>query len=421
MLANLLFRLVTERGDLTVTDANGTTQRHGDGTGPAVAIKVHGYGTALRILMNPELAVGEAYVNGKLTVEQGSLYEFLQICIDNVENVGSHVFWRALQWTRNLLRYVTSFNPVKRARKNVAHHYDLSSELYALFLDRDRQYSCAYFDHPDQSLEEAQDNKKRHLAAKLLLDEPGLEILDIGSGWGGLGLYLAQVSPDSRVRGITLSTEQLTVSNVRARGLDLADRVRFELKDYRQDSQRYDRIVSVGMFEHVGAAQFRRFFGKVRELLKEDGVCVVHSIGTFDPPGSTNPWITKYIFPGGYIPSLSETLAAVEKEGLYVTDIEILRDHYAETLKNWRQRFYANRDKIRDLYDERFCRMWDFYLTSSELSFRLSTLMNFQLQLTRCKNGVPLQRDYMTDWERRHRPASANDGKRRGNRVHAAE
>jgi cyclopropane-fatty-acyl-phospholipid synthase len=290
------------------------------------------------------------------------------------------------------------YNPAPRARANVAHHYDLSDALYDLFLDADRQYSCAYFSHDHDDLEQAQRDKKRHVAAKLLL-EPGVRVLDIGSGWGGLGLYMAEAGA-GEVVGITLSEEQLKVSRGRAARAGLADRVRFELCDYRALDGKFDRIVSVGMFEHVGIRHYPEFFGTVRDLLTDDGVALLHSIGRADGPGSTNPFIRKYIFPGGYSPALSEVLPVVERAGLWVTDIEILRLHYAETLRLWRQRFEANRARIAELYDERFCRMWEFYLVGAELTFRRMGHMVFQLQLARRQEAVPLTRDYITDWER---------------------
>jgi cyclopropane-fatty-acyl-phospholipid synthase len=286
------------------------------------------------------------------------------------------------------------------ARANVAHHYDLSDTLYELFLDADRQYSCAYFASPADTLERAQEQKKRHLAAKLLL-QPGQRVLDIGSGWGGLGLYLADIA-DVDVTGLTLSAEQDGYAQRRASDSGLSDRVRFLLKDYRQEEGRYDRIVSVGMFEHVGVGHYGEYFQKVGDLLEEDGVALIHTIGRADGPGAANPWINKYIFPGGYVPALSEILPAIERAGLYVTDIEVLRLHYAETLKAWRQRFNTNRLRVAEIYDERFCRMWEFYLAGCDSGFRHGGLVNFQIQLSKRIDAVPLMRDYIVDWERSH-------------------
>ncbi len=292
-------------------------------------------------------------------------------------------------------RSTRATNVVGKAQTNVAHHYDLSGALFDLFLDDDRQYSCAYFASPNDSLEQAQANKKRHLAAKLLL-EPGMRVLDIGSGWGGLGIHLAETA-DVEVVGVTLSEEQHKVSEARAKAAGLADRVTFKLLDYREEPGRFDRIVSVGMFEHVGSGHYDEFFCKMRDLMTPDGVCLIHSIGRKGPPAPTGTWITKYIFPGGYTPSLSETVAAVERTGMWVTDVEILRLHYAETLKEWNRRFQANRDKAADLYDERFCRMWEFYLQICEIAFRRMDWMVFQLQLAKAVETVPLTRDYIGD------------------------
>jgi cyclopropane-fatty-acyl-phospholipid synthase len=299
--------------------------------------------------------------------------------------------WSAL---RLLKRRLDQYNPAPRARRNVAHHYDLSGRLYSLFLDRDRQYSCAYFPHGDESLEDAQAAKKRHLAAKLCLTRPDLSVLDIGCGWGGLALTLAR-DYGARVTGITLSTEQLAEARNRAVAEGMTDRVSFELLDYRAMDRQFDRIVSVGMFEHVGVGYYRKFFDTVSRCLKPDGVALLHAIGRSDSPGSTNPWIAKYIFPGGYCPALSEVMPAIEKSRLVTTDIEILRLHYAETLRHWRWRFAANRDAIASLYDERFCRMWEFYLCGAELSFRREGGMVFQIQLAHDQSAVPLTRDYI--------------------------
>ncbi|MFN7000233.1 MAG: class I SAM-dependent methyltransferase, partial [Elioraea tepidiphila] len=329
-----------------------------------------------------------------------SLFELMDLLTLNVMEGGGHPGDRILFAWRMLKRRLDQLNPAPRARRNVAHHYDLNGRLYALFLDRDRQYSCAYFPTGQETLEEAQAAKKRHIAAKLRLDRPGLEVLDIGSGWGGMALTLAR-DYGARVTGITLSTEQLEVARARAAEAGMADRVRFELMDYRAWARPVDRIVSVGMFEHVGLAHYRTFFDVVRRSLREDGVALIHAIGRSDGPGATNPWLAKYIFPGGYSPALSEVLPAVEKSGLWVTDIEILRLHYAETIRHWRSRFAGNRDAIASLYDERFCRMFEFYLVGCELAFRRMGHMNWQMQLARRVDALPLTRDYMVEAERR--------------------
>jgi cyclopropane-fatty-acyl-phospholipid synthase len=310
-------------------------------------------------------------------------------------------WWMAWSFRlQRLVRWLQQRNPVGRAQRNVAHHYDLNGALYELFLDRDRQYSCAYFTTPDATLEVAQAAKKRHILSKLQV-EPHHKVLDIGSGWGGLGLYIARES-GADVTGVTLSSEQHAVSTQRAATEGLGARVRFKLQDYRLENARYDRIVSVGMFEHVGAGHYDEYFRKVRDLLTDDGVMLLHSIGRMEPPGGTNSWIRKYIFPGGYTPALSEVLAAIERVGLWVTDIEILRLHYAETLRHWRQRFMQNREEVKRLagLDDRFCRMWEFYLAGCEMSFRHMNQMVFQLQLARRQDAAPLTRDYMYEGER---------------------
>ncbi|MGE0746994.1 MAG: class I SAM-dependent methyltransferase [Rhodospirillales bacterium] len=397
LLARALEKILTA-GTLDLTDAAGRRHRIVGGPGPEVAISLHDRSLHWRLLTNPFLAVGESYMNGTLRIDRGSLSEFIELCCMNLSAVGDSRFFRIRDWLGLQLRWLQQHNPVGRAQKNVAHHYDLSGALYDLFLDKDRQYSCAYFRTPHDSLDVAQEAKKRHLASKLMI-EPGMRVLDIGSGWGGLGLYLAQHF-DAEVTGVTLSEEQHKLSNRRAEEAGLAGRARFLLKDYREEAGTYDRIVSVGMFEHVGAAHYREFFEKVRTLLAPDGVALLHSIGRMEPPGNTNAWLRKYIFPGGYSPALSEVLSAVERERLFVTDIEILRLHYAETLRHWHDRFQANRGKVAELYDERFCRMWEFYLKGCEMAFRYWNQMVFQMQLCRSQDAVPLTRDYMIDTER---------------------
>jgi cyclopropane-fatty-acyl-phospholipid synthase len=338
-------------------------------------------------------------MDGLLTIEGGELYDLLELAGLNLERGETPTIVKLREALGVLGRRLMQRNPIPRARRNAAHHYDLSDDLYELFLDSNRQYSCAYFLGPDDDLETAQVNKMRHIASKLLLT-PGQSVLDIGSGWGGLGLYLARQA-GVEVRGVTLSREQHKASEQRAERAGLAARVRFELKDYRLADGRYDRIVSVGMFEHVGVGHYREFFAKLRELLAPDGVALLHTIGRADKPGSSDAFVRKYIFPGGYVPALSEVVAAVERAGLVITDVEVLRLHYADTLRAWRKRFLANRDKAKALYDERFCRMWEFYLAGSEVSFRHLGLVVFQIQLARRQDAVPLVRDYVTDSDRR--------------------
>jgi cyclopropane-fatty-acyl-phospholipid synthase len=387
------------RGSMTFTTANGTTFTCGDGTGRPVSVRFLTAGTERRILLNPELALGEAYMDGTFVVEDGSIADALAILLDQPDMVPR---WARLQWwLRYFARHIGQFNLPGRSRDNVAHHYDLDGRLYSLFLDADKQYSCAYFETADMSLDDAQLAKKRHLAAKLLIGR-GARVLDIGSGWGGLGLYLAEMS-GADVTGITLSSEQLGVSNARAAEKNLTRSARFLFEDYRNIPGSFDRIVSVGMFEHVGVGFYETYFRRCAELLADDGVMVLHSIGRSTGPDVTSPWVTKYIFPGGYIPAVSEVIPAIEKAGLLVCDIEILRLHYAKTLQAWRERFMARREEAVRLYDERFARMWEFYLAASEMSFRKQNFMNFQIQLTKRQGVVPITRDYITREEARLR------------------
>ena len=399
LFAQLLERLI-QVGSLTVIDANGRTHTFtGDLPGRSCTIRLHDKALHYRALLNPYLCIGEAYIDGTLTVEDTDLYEFVALCEINMGWSNSVHWLPRLRHAISLIgRRVTQRNPAPRARHNVAHHYDLSGRLYEIFLDSDRQYSCAYFVEPDDGLEQAQCRKKQHLAAKLLL-APGQKVLDIGSGWGGLAISLAKLA-DIEVTGITLSTEQHAYANQRAEREGLADRVKFMLKDYRQIRGRFDRIVSVGMFEHVGIGYYDVFFGCVRDLLVEDGIALLHTVGRAMGPGAMNPWMDKYIFPGAYPPALSEVTPVIERKGLYITDIEILRLHYAETLKAWRERFMANREKVLGLYDDRFCRMWELYLASCEAAFRYGGFLNFQVQMAKQQDAVPLVRDYVTDFER---------------------
>ncbi len=399
-----LLRHVVRDGHLMLVDPGGRRHDFGvPGTKPAATIRIVDRRAMRRIALNPRLAFGEAYMDGMLTIERGSLHDFIDILATNAVHYERSTLGRLIIRLNRTTRRLQQYNPVARARRNVAHHYDLSGRLYDLFLDKDRQYSCAYFTNNNKTLDEAQHDKKRHLAAKLLLT-PGQKVLDIGSGWGGLALYLAHVARCD-VTGVTLSAEQHKIANDRAREAGLAERVRFHLRDFRQERGLYDRIVSVGMFEHVGAGHYREFFRKLKELLTDDGVALLHSIGRISPPDSTNPWLRKYIFPGGYSPALSETIAAIEHEGLWITDIEILRMHYAETLKEWHRRFQENRAAIAAIYDERFCRMWEFYLVACEVSFRRLDQMVFQIQIAKRQDAAPITRDYITDWERAHMAA----------------
>ena len=397
LLARFLQRVI-RLGRLTVIDATGLAHSFGPGGPPAVTIRLHDPALHWKLFFRPELYAGEAYMDGTLTIEDASLYDFLDLMGRNFAAAEGDPLSRTAHRIDRLFRRLQQANPVGQARQNVAHHYDLCGELYDLFLDEDRQYSCAYFPRSDLSLDEAQRAKRRHIAAKLRL-QPGMRVLDIGSGWGGLGLWLAERF-DIEVTGLTLSEEQLKVARERAAQRGLEDRAQFLLRDYREETGQYDRIVSVGMFEHVGVRHYGEFFDTVRERLNEDGVALLHTIGRTDGPGVTTPWIRKYIFPGGYVPALSELTPAIERSRLWITDIEVLRLHYAQTLRHWRQRFLANRERAAQLYDERFCRMWEFYLAGSEIAFRYLDQAVFQVQLTRAIDALPLTRDYMVDAER---------------------
>jgi len=392
LLTGFFGRLVTN-GRLSLIDPWGHIHHFGQADGPHVTVRIKSASTLYRILLRPYLYAGEAYMDGALSIEEGGLRELLYICTSNQDALNNTAFASAFGKAGKALRKLHQFNTQSRSRSNVAHHYDLSGTLYDLFLDADRQYSCAYFPDGDESLEEAQYKKKQLIASKLLL-KPGQRVLDIGCGWGGMALHLARTA-GADVTGITLSQEQLSVAQERAATAELSDHVRFLLRDYRDECGAYDRLVSVGMFEHVGVNHYAQFFDKCRDLLKPDGVGLLHAIGRMEPPDSTNPWLRKYIFPGGYCPALSEVLGAIEHAGLWVTDIEILRPHYADTLRHWQDRFQANRDAIKALYDERFCRMWEFYLASCEMSFRTGPMMVFQIQFARSRDAVPRARNYL--------------------------
>jgi len=396
-LLTQMLRSLIHQGELTVIDPAGRMRSFGSGA-PAVTIRLSDRSLSRKLFFGADLRLGEAYMDGTLTVENGDIYDLLDLCLRNMGR--GNIIWlqEAHSRLRALTRRLAQNNRLGLAKRRVAHHYDLSDELYDLFLDPDRQYSCGYYSREGDGLEAAQEQKKRHIAAKLKL-EPGMKVLDIGSGWGGLGLYLAQVAKCD-VTGITLSEHQHEVSNRRAADQGLTDRVRFKLQDYRQETGTFDRIVSVGMFEHVGVGYYPAFFGKVKELLTPDGVTLLHTIGRTDGAGATNRWIAKYIFPGGYVPALSEITPPIEKTGLYITDVEVLRLHYAYTLKEWRRRFLANIDRVREIYDDRFCRMWEFYLAASEATFRHDRQVVFQIQLSHALESLPLTRDYMLERER---------------------
>ena len=397
LLAAALTRLIVA-GTFTVRFPDGTQSVFGPGGAPRAGVVIATWRAAAGLLFNPALIFGEAYADGTLMPLGCSLQDVLDVLFANLAAGGRHPAEPIRKAFSRARRALLGSNPPHRAQRRVAHHYDLNGRLYSLFLDRDRQYSCGYFVRGDETLEEAQIAKKRHIAAKLRLDRPDLHVLDIGSGWGGMAITLAQ-DYGARVTGITLSAEQHAEATARVREAGLSHRVHFELRDYRQVTGRFDRVVSVGMFEHVGIAHYGEFFAAVRDRLNDDGVALIHAIGRSDGPSVTNPWLARHIFPGGYSPALSEVFAAIEHSRLIATDCEILRLHYAETIAHWRRRFAANRDTIAMLYDERFCRIFELYLTGAEMTFRRLGHMVWQIQLARQHSAVPLTREYIDEAE----------------------
>lgn len=391
-LLQLALSSIVRRGSLQVTTASGARYTFGDGTGEAVDVRFTTREAQRAILLDPELRLGEAYMDGTFVVEQGTISDFLHLMLQNLGLQRATPFARALVRWRKIKQALFQWNVRSVSRKNVG-HYDVDPRIYRLFLDPDLQYSCAYYEKDDDTLEQAQSAKKRHIAAKLLL-RPGQRILDIGSGWGGLGLYLAR-SNGALVTGVTLSKEQLAIARARTTEEGLTDRVDFRFQDYRDVNERYDRIVSVGMFEHVGTKYYRAFFRKCFDLLESDGVMLLHTVGRYDHPSPTNAWVLRYIFPGGHAPSLSELASVIEQSGLIMTDLEVLRLHYARTLRDWRDRFLANRQKVLEYTDEKFLRMWDFYLSGFEASFRYYGLVVFQIQLAKSLAAVPITRNYL--------------------------
>ena len=401
-LLQYLLRRFVEKGRLIVVTHDGAKHDFGTGAdGPEVTIRLHDSKIERELFFNPELATGEAYMDGRLTVEinGGSIYDLLFLFSVNRRRLGHHPLQYALRTIWRGLRRVHQSNPLGRAARNVRQHYDHPTDFYALWLDQRMNYSCAYFTHPEEPLEAAQLNKLRHVAAKLKL-EPGMDVVDIGSGWGALAIYLAQTC-GVRVTAVNVSPEQLAASIALARAAGVADKITFLEKDYREVEGHFDRLVSIGMMEHVGAAYFDQYFSTVRCLLKPAGFALIHAIGRMSPPSFTVPFVRKYIFPGGYVPSLSEVFASTERTGLWVDDCEILRLHYYWTLRNWRLRFLAKRQNVVDQMGERFTRMWEFYLVAAELGFLHGSHMVYQLLLSERRDDVPVTRDYMFDGERR--------------------
>ena len=390
-LLHRVFQRILKKWSLQVTWSDGSQHIYGDGSPPRSAIRLTEEAER-GILTYPALRLGESYMNGSLTLEKGDIYDLLQVFVGNRALVRMPGWMRAAAAAGKLTR-IGLLNDTNRSRRNVAHHYDLDGRLYDLFLDGNRQYSCAYFEREGMTLDKAQDAKLKRIGRKLFAS-PGMRALDIGSGWGGLGCHLAKAQ-GLNVTGVTLSEEQLAAARALAESEGLSDRVHFELRDYREVEDTFDRIVSVGMLEHVGRPQLKPYFSKVHDLLAADGVALVHSIGNYTPGRPTNPWMAKYIFPGGYIPSLADAMEAVEESGLLIADVEIWRLHYAETLKAWRERFTTNRARAAALYDERFCRMWEFYLAGSECGFRYGRNMVFQLLLVKDRGLLPPSRSWM--------------------------
>ena len=393
MLFARFLKPLMKRGTLVIIDHKGQQHEMGTGSDPRVTVTFHDPKLGTKLFLNPALYAGEGYMDGTLTIEDGDLFDMLDLVMVNIGSSHGHWAARMLKSIERFGGLLRTYNPVSRAARNVAHHYDLSSTMYERFLDEDMQYSMAYYRSPNDSLEIAQRNKVDHIAAKLLL-EPGMKVLDIGCGWGGLALGLCKRYGVS-VTGISLSEEQLKVARARAEKDGAGNAVRFLYQDYREAEGTFDRIVSVGMFEHVGLPFYRKFFGTIRERLADDGIALLHTIGRADGPGATDTWTLKYIFPGGYAPALSEIIPHAEKSGFYVTDVETLRLHYAYTLKEWRRRFMNQREEMEKIYDARFCRMWEFFLASAESSFRHAFHVNFHIQMSPSLETVPLTRDYM--------------------------
>ncbi len=397
VLQHFLKRSV-HKGNLVVVDPAGSAHRFGDGHGKEIRVRVHDHATALGLVLRPDPLVGEAYVNGRLTLEAGNLYEFLELVIPQLTFKYAYK-WRTGAALNQALHRVGGLNGIARSRKNISHHYDLSGAFYDLFLDSDRQYSCGYFEPGQTSLHGAQLAKKRRIAAKLNI-EPGMKVLDIGCGWGGLALYLAEICR-AHVTGITLSREQAQLARQRVENRGLDGVVDIRVVDYREMTGEFDRIVSVGMFEHVGPRHFREYFSQVESLLSADGVSLLHTIARPHGPYPTSTWINRYIFPGGYLPALSQIQRDLERSSLYVCDVEVLRKHYAYTLRHWRQRFDGNRHKAAKILDERFCRIWDYYLAVSEIAFRLEYSNILQIQMARHQDALPQTRRYILENEER--------------------
>lgn len=389
-----------KKGTLNVIDADGKRHVFQGTEGPSVTFRLHDKSLYRKLTFKPEMTTGEAYMDGTLTFEEGStLKDFLYFFKMNGESLGSHPLQKVLRGISKTFRTFQQSNKKGQVQKHVSHHYDLGNDFFKLFLDEQMVYTCAYFRNDDDTLEVAQRNKLRLAVTKLDL-KPGQKVLDIGCGWGDLALYIASVA-DVKVVGVTLSTEQQKLATERAEKAGLADRVEFRLSDYRDVDEKFDRIISIGMFEQVGIQHFDEFFAQLNHMMPDDGIALLHSIGHMSPPGITSPWFRKYIFPNGYSPSLSEVYASLERNNLWALDMENLRLHYAKTLDHWHTRFQDNREQVVEMYDERFARMWEFYLLSAEMVFRTGPNFVFHLQLSRNRDAAPLTRDYMVDAQRK--------------------
>ena len=392
-LVSFLNKLIKEDGFVLV-DANSNNYVIGNPKKKTpVKLKILDKKLHYKLFLYPDLFFGEAYTDGSIVIENGTLNEFLEITFKNVGRNETNLFNTALNKFGGTYRFLTNFNFISKSKSNVAHHYDISDDLYELFLDTKRQYSCAYFKNENDTLETAQNNKINHIIKKLNL-KANQRVLDIGSGWGSLAIEIAKKS-QCEVVGITLSENQLKYSKKKAKEMNLENQVQFKLIDYRQINEKFDRVVSVGMFEHVGRKFYNKYFKQVSNLLKDDGIALIHTIGSVNPPRDPHPWITKYIFPGGYTPSLSEISLPIEKSGLIISDLEILRMHYAHTLRHWKERFLNEKEKVLEMFDEKFFRMWEFYLTASQMAFKWGDQVVFQFQLTKKKDTTSITRDYI--------------------------
>ena len=392
MLFSVLKKLNFD-GTLEIIDSNEKIYKFGS-SNPQVRIRLKNKSIERKLFFNPNLYIGEAYMNEELIIEKGTIEEFLNLITNCYEDfISNNKFYKFYEYLSSIFMPLQQINQLVNSKNNVAHHYDINEDLYKLFLDKDMQYSCAYFHNPNISLEQAQKDKKEHIIRKLQIDK-NMSVLDIGCGWGGMAIEIAK-STGAKVKGITLSENQFKTASERAQKEGLSDKVTFALQDYRNETEKYDRIVSVGMFEHVGVKYFKTYLSKANDILKENGVFLLHTIGQRGKPTATSPWIRKYIFPGGYIPSLSEVMKETQKLNINVTDVEVLRLHYAHTLTRWYQNVLENKDKIIKMFDQRFFRMWEFYLLASKYSFVNMGNVVFQIQIAKNINNLPLTRNYI--------------------------